>query len=83
MEFRVGNITAKCPGCGGSDFNPPPDERSGPYMKYRCAGCGGSWTYARLIGQIGRETVRRKNERLSPAEEKMTRSLPYFLRRNA
>ena len=82
MEFRVGNIRAKCPGCDGTDFSPPPDERSGPYMKYACAGCGAAWTYARLIGQIGRETVRRKNGRLSPGEDKMTRSLPYFLRRN-
>ncbi len=82
MEFRVGNIRAKCPGCAGTDFMPPPDERSGPYMKYACAACGAAWSYARLIGQIGRETVRRKNGRPSPDEEKMTRSLPYFLRRN-
>jgi hypothetical protein len=86
MEFRVGNIRAKCPGCGGSDFTPPPEERSGPYMKYSCAGCGAAWTYARLIGQIGREVRRaaspQKAERLSPGEEKMTRSLPHFLRRN-
>jgi hypothetical protein len=51
-------------------------------MKYACNGCGSAWTYARLIGQIGRETARRKNERLSP-DDKMTRSLPQFLRRNA
>jgi hypothetical protein len=81
MEFRVGNIRAKCPGCEGTDFVPPPAERSGPFMKYACAGCGGSWTYARLIGQIGRETVRRKNERLAPRDE-TERSLPQFLRRN-
>jgi transposase-like protein len=87
MEFRVGNVTAKCPGCQGTDFTPPPEERSGPYMKYACASCGAAWTYARLIGQIGREvrraTSRPKGERVSPAEEKMTRSLPYFLRRNS
>lgn len=83
MEFRVGNIRAKCPGCGGTDFRPPPEEHSGPYMKYACAGCGSAWTYARLIGQIGRETVKRKNERLSPADDdKLTRSLPQFLRRS-
>lgn len=51
-------------------------------MKYACNGCGTAWSYARLIGQIGRETMRRKNGRLSPEEEKLTRSLPYFLRRN-
>jgi hypothetical protein len=82
MEFRVGNIRAKCPGCEGTDFSPPPDDRPGPHMKYACNGCGTAWTYARLIGQIGRETMRRKNGRLSPDEEKLTRSLPYFLRRN-
>jgi hypothetical protein len=90
MEFRVGNIRAKCPGCGGTDFVPPPGERSGPHMKYSCASCSASWTYARLIGQIGRETVRRKaapaspaGERLTPDEERMTRSLPHFLRRSS
>lgn len=82
MEFRVGNIRAKCPGCGGTDFRPPPEEHSGPYMKYACAGCGAAWTYARLIGQIGRETVKRKNERPSPDDDKLTRSLPQFLRRS-
>jgi hypothetical protein len=83
MEFRVGNIKAKCPGCGGMSFNPPPDDRSGPYMKYACNGCGGSWTYARLIAQIGREVRKRGGtSALSADEEKMTRSLPQFLRRN-
>ena len=82
MEFRVGNIRAQCPGCGGTDFMPPPQERAGPYMKYACAGCGAGWTYARLIGQIGRETMRRKNGRLSPDEQEMTKSVPAFLRRN-
>ena len=82
MEFRVGNIRAKCPGCGGTDFRTPPEEHSGPYMKYACAGCGSAWTYARLIGQIGRETVKRKNDRLSPADDKLERSLPQFLRRS-
>jgi hypothetical protein len=51
-------------------------------MKYACAGCGSAWTYARLIGQIGRETAKRKNERLSPADDKLERSLPQFLRRS-
>lgn len=83
MEFRVGNIRAQCPGCSGTDFMAPPSERAGPYMKYSCAGCGASWTYARLIGQIGRETTRRKNERLSSDEQNLTKSVPQFLRRNS
>ena len=83
MELRVGNIKAQCPGCGGSDFRPPPAERAGPYMKYACAGCGAGWTYARLIGQIGRETLRRKNARLTPGEQDLTKSVPQFLRRDS
>jgi len=82
MELRVGTIKAQCPGCKGTDFRPPPGERAGPYMKYACTGCGAGWTYARLIGQIGREATRRKNGRPSPEEEQLTKSLPHFLRRN-
>ena len=55
--------------------------RAGPYMKYSCTGCGGGWTYARLIGQIGRETLRRKNGQRLAADKDMTRSVPYFLRK--
>ncbi len=81
MEFRVGSIRAECPGCKGTDFMAPPSERAGPYMKYSCAGCGASWTYARLIGQIGRETSRRRNAERE--ERQMTKSVPQFLRRNS
>ena len=40
MEFRVGQIIAKCPGCGGMQFKIPENEHSGPRMSYVCAGCG-------------------------------------------
>jgi transposase-like protein len=83
MEFRVGNIRAQCPGCGATDFRPPPGQAAGPHMKYSCMSCDASWTYARLIGQIGRETMRRKNERLSPQESDMAKSVPAFLRRGS
>jgi len=81
MELRVGDIKAQCPSCKGTDFRAPPGERAGPYMKYSCTGCGGGWTYARLIGQIGRETLRRKNGQRLAADKDMTRSVPYFLRK--
>lgn len=83
MEFRVGNIRAQCPGCGGTDFMAPPSERAGPYMKYSCAGCSASWTYARLIGQIGRETNKRRNAELTREERAMTKSVPAFLKRSS
>ena|SRR5918912_847193 len=68
MEFRVGDIVAKCPRCGASEFKLPDEELSGPYMKYFCASCGTSSVYAELIKQIGREHMRRKTERLAPGK---------------
>ena len=64
MQFRVGDIIAKCPGCAGTDFKVPAEEHSGPRMNYLCAGCGSASMYSQLIGQIGREALRRKHERL-------------------
>lgn len=65
MEFRVGQIVAKCPGCGGTDFKPPEDEQSGPRMDYYCVGCGRASMYAKLVAQIGRESLRKRRERLT------------------
>ena len=82
MEFRVGDIIAKCPGCGGTDFKPPEDEHSGPYMSYFCANCGSASIYAKLIEQIGREALRQKKARLSHDKPKSAELPPSFLRRN-
>jgi len=65
MQFRIGQITAKCPHCEGVEFTLPPDERSGPHMSYLCAGCGRPVQYSKLIAQIGREAQRHRRERLS------------------
>ena len=65
MEFRVGQINAKCPGCGGTQFKIPEDEHSGPRMNYVCAACGKTEEYAKLIMQIGREALRKRKTRLS------------------
>jgi tRNA(Ile2) C34 agmatinyltransferase TiaS len=69
MEFRVGDIVAKCPECGGTQFKVPPMEHSGPRMNYHCAKCGSASMYAELMGQIGREALKRKHARLSGDEK--------------
>jgi len=48
MQFRVGQITAKCPHCEGVEFSIPADERSGPHMSYLCNGCKRPVQYAKL-----------------------------------
>jgi len=65
MEFRVGQISAKCPGCGGTKFKIPQDEHSGPRMNYVCAGCGNASEYSKLVTQIGRESLKQRKTRLS------------------
>jgi len=65
MQFRIGQMVAKCPHCGGAEFKIPANERSGPHMNYICAGCGRPVQYAKLISQIGREAQRQRHERLS------------------
>ncbi|HEY5900325.1 MAG TPA: hypothetical protein VIV54_22355 [Burkholderiales bacterium] len=75
MEFRVGQIIAKCAGCGGADFRKPEDEYSGPQMHYICSGCGQTTRYARLIMQIGREAMRQRRERLGTQRAPVERTL--------
>ena len=65
MQFRVGQIIAKCPGCGGMQFKIPENEHSGPRMSYVCAGCGKASEYSKLVLQIGREAMRQRKTRLS------------------
>ncbi|HET7670649.1 MAG TPA: hypothetical protein VFK84_09600 [Burkholderiales bacterium] len=63
MEFRVGQIKAQCPACGGTDFHKPDDKYSGPQVNYACTRCRSVTSYSRLIAQIGKETMRLRKER--------------------
>ena len=65
MEFRVGSISAKCPKCGATKFKIPRNEHSGPRMNYECEICGQATQYAKLITQIGRESMQKRKDRLS------------------
>jgi RNase P subunit RPR2 len=69
MEFRVGKVTAKCAGCGGTQFATLDDERSGPQMNHVCSSCGQTARYSQLIAQIGREALRQRRERLADERE--------------
>ena len=65
MEFRIGQISAKCPKCGATQFKIPREEHSGPRMNYVCAECGQASQYSKLISQIGRHALQQRKERLS------------------
>ncbi len=74
MEFRVGQISAKCPKCGATQFQIPREEHSGPRMTYQCAGCGQGTEYAKLVRQIGRQVITQRNVRLSGERADRVRS---------
>ena len=74
MKFRVGQISAKCPKCGATEFKIAQEEHSGPLMLYQCAGCGQGTEYAKLVKQIGREVMAQRTVRLSGERADRVRS---------
>jgi hypothetical protein len=59
MQFHVGEITAACTACHGTEFEPDPERSLGPYAEYHCTGCRRTWMYWELISQIGDEALKR------------------------
>ena len=80
MEFRVGQIKAKCPACGGTDFHKPDDQYSGPQVNYACTRCRSVASYSRLIAQIGKESMRLKKERTAEPTAPVQKRQPARLR---
>ena len=80
MEFRVGQIKAKCPACGGTDFHKPDDSYSGPQVNYACTRCRSVASYSRLIAQIGKESMRLKKERTAEPTVPVQKRQPARLR---
>ena len=73
MEFRVGQVTARCPQCEGTVF----DEARGPQSiqsKYRCTRCETEVTYSDLILQIGKQSAARSRLRLASVRAQAARA---------
>jgi hypothetical protein len=58
MRIRVGNIGARCEGCGCEDFQPGP-QAGAPPNELACFNCGALINRGVLLAQIAEETVRR------------------------
>ncbi len=77
MEFRVGDIIAKCSGCGGTLFEPlHRNASSGPHSDFCCASCKMQTSYAELIRQIGKQAARRSKERLTGSRKRGPEATP-------
>ena len=59
MLVAVGDITARCPKCGGTDFQSMSGYALQLTSELRCAGCGAKHQYLVLLDQIGDEAMRR------------------------
>jgi hypothetical protein len=61
MIVRIHDITAACPTCGGTDFEPLTPGPLRLPTELRCINCGAETRYLTLLDQIGEEAMRRAN----------------------
>lgn len=70
MIVSVGEVAARCRGCGGSDFIPTQAGELHLESAFTCSGCGRSSSYLDLLDSIGEEAMRRANESLDELKKK-------------
>jgi hypothetical protein len=70
MIIRIGDITATCPQCGGTELEPL---SAGPLRlasELKCSACGNKVKYLALLDQIGEEAMRRANEAIDALKKR-------------
>jgi hypothetical protein len=65
MLVSVGDISARCKGCGGIDFKVLSTGALRLSSVLVCTHCGRETTYVDLLDSIGEEAMRRANEALA------------------
>jgi hypothetical protein len=70
VKVSVGDVTARCRGCGGTDFTPAQPTPLGFASVLTCAGCGAAATYEELLDAIGEEAMRNANRSLQDLKKK-------------
>ena len=70
MIVSIGDITARCEACRGTEFEllSPGDLRL--TSELRCKSCGAKCKYLGLLDQIGEEAMRRANEAIEELKKK-------------
>jgi len=64
MKLAVGQIEARCPGCGASDFNLRGAELE-MHSELFCVACGKATPYQALLNEIGEQAMQQANEALA------------------
>ena len=70
MIISIGDITAHCPRCGGTAFDPQSEGPLRLASEFKCSACGAGVRYLALLDQIGEEAMRRANEAIDALKKK-------------
>jgi hypothetical protein len=70
MQINIGDISAACKRCGGTEFEPLSAGRLRLASEMRCVGCGTRVKYLALLDQIGEEAMRRANEAIEELKKR-------------
>lgn len=70
MIVSIGDITAHCEACRGTEFDVLSPGALRLTSELRCKGCGTKCKYLALLDQIGEEAMRRANEAIEELKRK-------------
>ena len=62
MRVTIGDITAQCSRCGGTEFDQLSNAPLRLATEMKCSQCGAKLRYLALLDQIGEEAMRRANQ---------------------
>jgi hypothetical protein len=70
MLISIGDITAACTRCGGTDFQPLSEGRLRLASELKCTACDARVKYLALLDQIGEEAMRRANRAIEELKKR-------------
>jgi hypothetical protein len=70
MIIKIGDITANCPECGATDFEPLSPAPLRLASELKCLGCGATFKYLVLLDAIGEEAMRRANKAIDELKKR-------------
>ena len=76
MIVSVGDLSARCKSCGGSDFRVADVGALRLMSRMACTQCGHGTTYRELLESIGEEAMRRANDALENLRKSRRRPKP-------
>jgi hypothetical protein len=73
VVIKIGDITAACARCGGTQVEPVSPGALQLATELKCAGCGDKVRYLALLDQIGEQAMRRANKAIQKRKKRTRR----------